>query len=139
MELKEMITKLCSIKEERKRLEQEEIKLSTPIIQDLRRVREVYQYCLDAHKELAPSQSPNKPFVRRRFLFVLLFLFSPKTLAGGKMGHGLRAEIAKVMKIESSNVSHYHSNILFFYNVYSDFREDVNKLFEIVFDKLKKQ
>lgn len=137
MELRDMITKLCSIKEEKRRLESEERRLSTPIIQDVKRVGAVYKYCVEAHKELFPDLSCDKPFVRRRFLFVILFLFSPKTLAGGKMGHGLRAEIAKVMGIESSNISHYHSNILFFYNVYSDFRDDVNNLFRVVFEKLK--
>lgn len=139
MELKEMISRLCSIKDERKKLEQEEDMLSTPIIQDISRVGEVYGYCLEAHRVLFPGLPHNKPFIRRRFLFVILFLFSPKTLAGGKMGHGLRASISKVMKVTPSNISHYHSNILFFYNLYSDFRDDVNNLFALVYEKLKNQ
>lgn len=138
MELKDMITRLGQIKEERKRLEQEEKLYSTPFIADTERVKAVYDYCAEAYVQLAPQSQLDTPFVRRRILFVILFLFSPKTLAGGKMTHGLRAKIAAAMNMEPSNVSHYHTNILFYYKVYKDFRDDVNNIFKDVYEKLKK-
>ena len=139
MELKDMIKRLCDIRQELVLLEREAEALSSPIISDLEQVETVYGYCVEAHGQLFPNVPLDKPVSRRRILFVILFLFSPKTLAGTKMSRGLRAEISKIMGVESSNVSHYHSTILFFYNVYEDFRGDVNRLFAIVYDKLKRK
>lgn len=139
MELKDMIKRLCEIRKELVLLEREAEALSSPIISDLNQVEEIYGYCVEAHGILFPNVPLDKPVARRRVLFVVLFLFSPKTLAGTKMSRGLRAEVSKIMGVEPSNVSHYHSNLLFFYNVYEDFRSEVNKLSAIVYNKLKQK
>lgn len=139
MELHEVVSRLKEIKEERLRLNDEEQTLSSPAITDPDRIPEVLEYCKESYRELHPNSKVRVSEVRRMYIFILLFLFSPKTLAGGKMSNGLRTRIAGAMGIESSNVSHYHADVWFYYTVYSDFRDDVNGMFALVFDKLKKE
>lgn len=138
MELQEVIMRLRTIKMEKSRLSEEEQKLSNPMMKDMSDIPTILTYCREAYKDIHRTSVPRRPRERRIYIFILLFLFSPQTLAGGKMGSGIRESIAKAMEIESSNVSHYHSDIWFYYNVYEDFRQDVNTIFEKVFEKLRK-
>ena len=138
MDLQELVSRLRRIKEEKDRLNTEELVLSSPSITDLGKVGDIFELCKEAVKESDPRSNPLSAANRRKSLFVILYLFSPKTLAGGKMSLGLRNEVARVMNISPSNVSHCYKNAWFFYEVYKDFREEVNDLFARVFEKLKK-
>lgn len=130
--------RLRSIKDERTKLDDEEKMLSNPALSDYDDIPKIFDYCHEAYEQLHPRTRVRASEIRRKYLFVILFLYSPKTLAGGKMSSGLRTKIAEALGVEPTNISHYHSDIWFYYTVYSDFREDVNQLFSIVFENLKR-
>ena len=139
MELQEVITRLREIKEYKGRILDEERRLSTPVMRNMKDIPMVLGYCEEAYRSFHPEEGIRRSEMRRVSIFILLFLFSPQTLAGGKMGSGIREGIANAMGIESSNISHYHSNIWFYYRVYESFRNDVNNVFNVVFEKLRQK
>lgn len=131
MELKEYIRRIRELSEAKKVLSEEERVLSSPMISDLSQVSRVVGYCREAY-----GDKPLK-VVSRPFLFVVLFIFSPKTLSGGKMVSGLRDKLAECLNTTASNISHYSANLMFYYQMYKDFANEVNNLFSYVYSKLK--
>lgn len=132
-----MIDRLVEIQGEREALHREERSLSSPSMMDYDDVGRVYRFCCQAYGELHPDRHGSGSELRRQAIFVILFLYSPRTLAGGRMNSGLRRRIAEVMGLEPSNVSHYHADVWFYYSVYADFREDIDNLFARVFALLR--
>lgn len=139
MKLQQVITRLSEIKEHRAVLDMEEKSLSTPSVTNTDLLPTILEYCREAFTELHPQGGVRSSEERRVYIFILLFLYSPRTLSGGKMSKGLRVKIASALGVESSNLSHYHADIWFRYQIYDDFRNDVNKVFEKVFEKLRKK
>nr|DAI53189.1 MAG TPA: hypothetical protein [Caudoviricetes sp.] len=135
MELKEYITRIKSLNETKQSVAEEERLLSSPIVTDLSMVETVFQYCLDAYFELHPNNKLRHS--SRRVLFVMMFIFSPKTLAGAKIAVGVRDKLAALYHAQPQNISYYVRNLMFFYNVYMDFQSDVDYIFAEVYKKLR--
>lgn len=67
-------------------------------------------------------------YTRKKFLFVCLCLYSPRTLHGSKIRAGLRDRILALLGISCRTaISDNCRNILTMYEVYRDFRLDVNR------------
>lgn len=127
------------LKDAKKEILEEEMRLSEPQIDDLERVYEVFNLCVEAYMEAYPDTKNLKREGYKQILFVLLFIFSPKTLSGSKMREGLRDKLSTNLKISPQSISHSIANLMFFYTVYKDFRYDVNYIFTYVFEKLREK
>lgn len=70
---------------------------------------------------------------RKKFLMVVLYLYSPTSLAGERMRMGLRKKIAKLFDLSTSTpISDNTSGLLTQYFAYADFRDDVGEIFNAV-------
>ena len=127
------------LKDKKKEILDEELRLSEPQIDDLGRVNDVFFLCVDAYQSIHPDSRNIKREAYKQILFVILFLFSPKTLSGSKMREGLRDKLSENMNMSPQSISHSISNLMFFYTVYKDFRYDVNYIFTYVFEKLREK
>ena len=75
---------------------------------------------------------------RKKFIFIILYLFSPSSLAGGKMTAGLREEMSKVLGIQSkSTISDNCADVVFLYQNYGDFSGDIEYLYTEIVNRLK--
>lgn len=64
---------------------------------------------------------------RKEFIFVVIYLYDPMRLFGGKIKSGLREKIGEVLGVKSKNViSNFCSELLVLYHHYADFREHVD-------------
>lgn len=126
------MTRLSLIKEEKANLSREEQLLSRPIVDDLSSVGNIYDMFMDYFSEKKPA------LIRKMFIFVILYFYSPSALAGSKMRRGLREKIAAVLGCTSSNISHDYKNVSFFYITYKHFRNNVNGVIAHLSDTLKK-
>ena len=122
MNLKKIMERIKWIRETKAILSKEEISLSIPLMQDLSQVGNIYDKFMSYHV------GRNSTMVRKQFIFVILYLYSPSALGGSKMRRGLREKIAKVLGCTCSNVSHDYKNISFYYVTYRSFRNDVNEI-----------
>ena len=132
------IVELKSIREQKSRLSEREQELASPILTDLSLIPEIY----DWFKELLAGMDcpPNLESVtqRKKFLFIVLFLFAPSVLAGGRLPNGIRAEISGVFPdVSPCVISNNIADVSFIYQQYKDFRQDIEYLYNQVLEKLK--
>lgn len=137
MELSEYISRIREISRLKKMLDLEESILSSPTIEDVGKIDEVFGYCREGYMELHPGSGMERRTISRQFLFIILYFFSPKALSGGKMRVGIRDNLARLLETTAENVSHYSSDLMFLYETYEDFSSDVNELFSYVVKRLK--
>jgi hypothetical protein len=62
---------------------------------------------------------------RKQFLFVVLWYYSPKTIFGGTMRHGLRNAISRTLRCSSTSLSHDCRDLYFYYRTYASFKDGV--------------
>lgn len=103
-----------------------EEELSTPLLTDLDHIPMLrHWYC-----ELIGSGKPRsrKEASRRsEFVCLVLLLYSPVTLAGGKMGNGVRKALADLFQYKSStSITNISDNIESNYDRYKDYEENVD-------------
>lgn len=132
------IVELKSIREQKSRLSEREQELASPILTDLSLIPEIY----DWFKELLAGMDcpPNLESVtqRKKFLFIVLLLFAPSVLAGGRLPNGIRAEISGVFPdVSPCVISNNIADVSFIYQQYKDFRQDIEFIYNQVLEKLK--
>lgn len=72
---------------------------------------------------------------RKEFIFIALYLYSPSRFFGGKMPKGLRRAIGEATGTSCANViSKSCSELYVLYSVYTDFRENVEKVISLICD-----
>ena len=75
---------------------------------------------------------------RKKFIFIILFLYSPSTLAGGKMKNGLRDKLAEVLGVNAqTTISNNRNNLVFSYQLYKYFRQDVDWIYGEMMERIK--
>lgn len=132
------IVELKAIREQKSRLSEREQELSAPMLTDFALIPEIYSL----FKEIL-SQSdcpPNFESVtqRKKFLFIVLFLFAPSVLAGGRLPNGIRVEIAGVFPdVSPCVISNNIADVSFIYQQYKDFRQDIEFIYNQLLERLK--
>ena len=132
------IVELKSIREQKSRLSEREQELSLPILTDLSLIPEIYGW----FKEILSGMDcpPNLDSVtqRKKFLFIVLFLFAPSVLAGGRLPNGVRADISGVFQdVSPCVISNNIADVSFIYQQYKDFRQDIEYLYNLIVERLK--
>ena len=75
---------------------------------------------------------------RKKFLFIVLFLYAPSSLAGGRLPNGIRAELANVFPdVSPCVISNNIADVSFIYQQYKNFRQDIEYIYRRVIEKLK--
>lgn len=132
------IVELKAIREQKSRLSEREQELSAPMLTDFTLIPEIYSW----FKEIL-SQSdcpPNFESVtqRKKYLFIVLFLFTPSVLAGGRLPNGIRSEIASVFPdVSPCVISNNIADVSFIYQQYKDFRQDIEFIYNQILERLK--
>lgn len=71
---------------------------------------------------------------RKEFIFVVIYLYAPQKLFGGKMPHGMRRAIANITGITcASFISSTCAELLILYTTYDDFQQEVDRLLNKVY------
>ena len=131
------IIRIKKIRVEKSGLSEEECTLSKPILTDKSLIKTIYDYFVEVLSERNCSPQVESVIQRKKFIFIILYLYSPRTLAGGKMKSGLRDEISKVLGVQSmSTISNNCSDVVFLYQNYSDFSKDIIKIFSAVMERM---
>lgn len=131
------IVELKSIREQKSRLTERENELASPELKELTLIPQIYEW----FKEILATRDcpPNLESVtqRKKFLFIVLFLFTPSTLAGGRLPNGVRAALAEVLPdVSPCVISNNISDILFIYQNYKDFRSDIGEIYDEILRRI---
>lgn len=132
------IIRLKKIRIKKSELSEEENAISMPILSDKSLIYEIYQIFAEILNERDCPPCLENVTQRKKFIFIILYLFSPSTLAGGKTVYGIRGEIAKIVGIQSeSTISNNCEDVVFLYQNYDDFSEDIEYLYTEIINRLK--
>lgn len=132
------IVELKSIREQKSRLSEREQELSLPVLTDLSLVPEIYNWFKEILSGMACPSNPESVIQRKKFLFIVLFLFAPSVLAGGRLPNGIRAEISGVFPdVSPCVISNNIADVSFIYQQYKDFRQDIEYLYNQILERLK--
>lgn len=133
------IVELKQIREQKSRLTERERELSEPILFDVTLIPAIHKCFLGILAERTCPPNPESVMVRKKFLFIILFLFAPSVLAGGRLPNGLRAEICKIFPNKRpSSISNNIADIAFIYQRYKDFRVDVDSVYNQLLERINK-
>lgn len=116
------VESIKSIRSEKSKLSAMESELTEPFIDDLTQIESIYGVF---QKYMSDNKLEDTTMNRQKFIFVVLYLYSVGTLAGGKMKVGVRDMIAKVTGCSQTLISHNCSNVDFLYTHYKDFKDGV--------------
>lgn len=132
------IMELKAIREQKSRLSERERELSSPVLTDLSLIPEIYGWFKDILAGMSCPPNPESVTQRKKFLFIVLFLFAPSVLAGGRLPNGIRAEIAGVFPdVSPCVISNNIADVSFIYQQYKDFRQDIEYLYNQIIERLK--
>lgn len=132
------IVELKSIREQKSRLSEREQELSLPVLTDLSLIPEIYCWFKAILSGMDCPPNPDSVTQRKKFLFIVLFLFAPSVLAGGRLPNGIRAEIAGVFQdVSPCVISNNIADVSFIYQQYKDFRQDIEYLYNQIVERLK--
>lgn len=132
------IAELKSIREQKSRISERETELSTPMLHDYNLISEIYEWFKELLSEQPLPPNVNSPIQRKKFLFIILFLFAPSVLAGGRLPNGIRAELSKVFpEISPCVISNNIADVLFIYQNYKDFRQGIDYLYTEIVKRLR--
>jgi hypothetical protein len=132
------IEELKQVRKEKWEMEEKAKRLLTPILKDISLIPKLYRWYEEIVVGKNHSSVMENAYNRKKFFFIILFLYSPGTLLGDKMPSGLRNKLAKCVKLRSvSSVSNCCTGILFLYERYSDFREETNEVYREIAERLK--
>ncbi len=124
------ISELQTIRKQKSNLSERERELTTPILTDFSLIPEIYSQFKAILGNMEPEPFAESPTQRKKFIFIILCLYAPSALAGGKMPSGLREGLAKTLNINSRTViSDNCSDVVFWYNNYESFKNDVDYLY----------
>lgn len=115
---------------EMKNLERETNAALEPSVKDVSLVGKVYELFCSFIQLSGRVMDANN---RKKFLFVAVYLFCPSVLIGHVMPRGFRDRIKELIGAKSATtVSNDVANLLFLYNHYKDFKEDVDSAYDYV-------
>lgn len=132
------IAELKAIREQKSRLTERENELSFPKLKDLSLIPKIYGWFKEilAGRDCPPN--PESVTQRKKFLFIILFLFAPSVLAGGRLPNGVRAALSEVFNdLSPCVISNNLSDIVFIYQQYKDFRQDVEYFYTEIVKRLQ--
>lgn len=133
------ISEAKSIKELQLSLLQRKELMSTPVLTDLDQIKRIYDIFNYVESYCNTSAIKGSVFQKKRFCFIILKLYSPGTiLFGDRLIRGLRENIALAIGVKHlSAISDYCDNVISFYKIYRDFRDDIEYLYDKIVPYLK--
>ena len=132
------IIRLKKIKVDKINLSEEEESLSKPVLTDRKLISEIYQIFKKVVSKRNCPPMFDSVTQRKKFIFIILYLYSPNTLAGGKMPKGLRDDISKALNFHSPcTISNNCADVCFLYQNYSDFSREVEDIFKAVMKEME--
>lgn len=129
------IVEIRSIRDQKARLSERERELTKPILTDLDMIPTLYGWFKDI-------VSPQEIFCanvsqRKKFIFIILILYSPSALADGKMKRGLRNKLAEVFGLNGkSTISDNLNGLYLSYQLYKYFRQDIHRIYIEIMNRL---
>lgn len=132
-----LISELRAIREEKEKLSRKEAELSRSTLSDLDLIPLLYKWYGEIQTNRKHPVKEGTVKFKKQFLYVILFLYTPITLAGGVMGRGIRNTLSRIFGFRSPTyVSNLCNGAVMEYLHYKDFRRDVNGIYKRLLQRM---
>ncbi|MCD7936903.1 MAG: hypothetical protein LUG98_08595 [Tannerellaceae bacterium] len=132
------IAQIEQIRREKQALSQQEQAMTQPVLTDLSLLSTLYKWFADYYQERTVIPRAESILQRKKFILIVLRLYSPATLAGGRMPPGLRNRLAEILQLHTpSSISNHYSELLFYYHNYKEFRREVIHVYATLLRQLE--
>lgn len=131
------IAEIKNIREQKSRLSEREAELVSPILTNLESIPYIYELFKNIVRTM--NIPPREKIIQRKeFLFIILFLFVPSVLAGGRIPNGVRKSLEHVFpKVKPCTISNNIADVFFWYQQYKYFRSDINIIYKEMLKRLE--
>lgn len=131
------IAEIKNIREQKSRLSEREAELVSPILTNLESIPYIYELFKNIVRTM--NIPPREKIIQRKeFLFIILFLFVPSVLAGGRIPNGVRKYLEHVFpKVKPCTISNNIADVFFLYQQYKYFRSDINIIYKEMLKRLE--
>lgn len=131
------IAEIKNIREQKSRLSEREAELVSPILTNLESIPYIYELFKNIVRTM--NIPPREKIIQRKeFLFIILFLFVPSVLAGGRIPNGVRKSLEHVFPmVKPCTISNNIADVFFLYQQYKYFRSDINIIYKEMLKRLE--
>lgn len=134
----ETIRELKELKKEKNKIKDRESELTRPLLSDLSLINTIYTWFWEIMDERDRPPKRESILQRKKFLFIILYLYFPKYFLGIKMPKGLRVYLSNIVGYENPTmISHMCHDIVDQYMIYKDIRKDVSDMSQRIVIHLK--
>lgn len=138
--LLDTVEKIKALKKTRSYIDSEIVELSKPDLTDRKLIPEIYEWFKEILSERDPAPNIESPYQRKKFLFIILSLYNPGFFSDERMTIGLRKNLAGCIgDISETIISENCNDVLFIYQHYKDFSEDIDEIFTEIKARLGKE
>lgn len=131
------IYEIRDIRRQKSSLTERENELMKPILTDMELVPAIFRWFCEINGNNGVPERRKGAEFRQKFIFIILFLYSPSALAGGKMKRGLRNKITEVIGGTGTLISHSYSDLMFRYQMYKHYREEIDSIYNAIINRLR--
>lgn len=134
------INGIITTKEALKKLQGEYNTLTLPLLHNTALLPNILHWYEETAPEMDTTSRDAKALHSQCFIFIVTMLYSPSTLAGGKLSLGLRSQLSQMLHFKSpTSISNIIPNLMFLYNNYKSYKQRIDTAFDYILNKLKSQ
>lgn len=127
------IVRLRRIEQQIRELQAVREKYIRPLVNDLELIEKLDRF---VRRESGGKLCDSNQY-KWAFTLIMLVLYAPGSLSGGKMPCGFRAQLARVLGVCPSTVSDNRDNLVFRYSRCRDFRHLANRVYRLLSARLQ--
>ncbi len=132
--ISETIRNIRKAREELREATQKENLLCAPVLTDYSLIPRLYQIFCRLTDDM-PAVNLDR---RKVFIFIIQYIYAPRTLFGCKMPRGLRRRLAEALGLNAAtSVSRWASETMHHYLVYTQFRIEANRIIGGMAEQMK--
>lgn len=121
------VYELQGIRDKEETLLRQASELAKGELSDLNLIPEIYRHFNEIQLGRGRRGQIGNRLYRKQFVFLILYLFSPGTLAGKDIRRGVRKALAETLGFKSSTaITNLCADLLFLYDNHREFRHGIN-------------
>jgi hypothetical protein len=130
------ITELRKIHKEIAVLQLRENELKKPALEDFLLIPMLWEWFKELLSDIPLPHNPDGVIQRKKFIFVVITLYSPATFCGYLTTAGLCKELSCMFATTPANISRNISDMLFIYDNYKEFQIEADGMYEQIKSRL---
>lgn len=133
----EKLNQMKEIHQQQKELANKEKEMVKPILTDLEQIPVLYKWFCIILKSMDLPPYIETVTQRKKFLFIILYLYSPGTLNGKPMVHGLRKKLVQTLEFASATtISDNCTDLIVFYSNFKEYREEIDVIYKKICERM---